>query len=95
MNKDPAAAAESLQLCLALCDPWTVAHQTPLSMGFSRQECWSGLPFPSPENLPDPEIEPASLMSPASAGSFLITSTTWNVPKNQLTRPSNLGSICH
>ena len=38
--------------------PWTVAHQAPLSMGFSRQEYWSGLPFPSPGDLPDPGIEP-------------------------------------
>ena len=47
----------SNQLCLILCDPWTVAHQAPLSMGFLRQEYWSGLPFPSPGNLPDPGIE--------------------------------------
>ena len=40
--------------------PWTVAYQAPLSMGFSRQECWSGLPFPSPGDLPDPGIEPGS-----------------------------------
>ena len=40
--------------------PWTVAHQAPLSMGFSRQEYWSGLPFPSPGNLPYPGIEPRS-----------------------------------
>ena len=40
--------------------PWTIAHQAPLSMEFSRQEYWSGLPFPSPGNLPDPEIEPGS-----------------------------------
>ena len=40
--------------------PWTVAHQAPLSMGFSRQEYWSGLPFPSPEDLPNPGIEPRS-----------------------------------
>ena len=40
--------------------PWTVAHQAPLSMGFSRQEYWSGLPFPSPGDLPDPGIEPKS-----------------------------------
>jgi len=40
--------------------PWTVAHQAPPSMGFSRQEYWSGLPFPSPGNLPDPGIEPRS-----------------------------------
>ena len=37
---------------------WTVAYQAPLSMGFSKQEYWSGLPFPSPGDLPDPEIEP-------------------------------------
>ena len=40
--------------------PWTVAYQAPPSMGFSRQECWSGLPFPSPRDLPDPGIEPGS-----------------------------------
>ena len=40
--------------------PWTVAYQAPLSMRFSRQECWSGLPFPSPGNLPDPGTEPRS-----------------------------------
>ena len=40
--------------------PWTVAYQAPLSMRFSRQECWSGLPFPSPGDLPDPGIEPGS-----------------------------------
>ena len=47
-------------LCLTLGIPWSVACQAPLSMGFSRQEHWSGLPFPSPEDLPDPGIEPAS-----------------------------------
>ena len=40
--------------------PWTVAYQAPPSVGFSRQEYWSGLPFPSPGDLPDPEIEPRS-----------------------------------
>ena len=49
---------------------WTVASQVPLSMEFSRQEYWSGLPFPPPGNLPDPGIEPMSLMSPALAGGF-------------------------
>ena len=45
--------------CLTLAtSPWTVACQAPLSMGFSRQECWSGSPFPSPGDLPDPGIEP-------------------------------------
>ena len=43
-----------------LCDPWTVAQQAPPSMGFSRQEYWSGLPFPSPGDLPDPGIKPRS-----------------------------------
>ena len=51
---------------------WTVAHEAPLSMGFSRQEYWSGLPFPSGD-LPDPGIEPASPMSPALTGGFLAT----------------------
>ena len=47
--------------------PWTVAHQIPLSMGFPRQEYWSGLPFPSPGDLPNPGTE---LASPALAGRF-------------------------
>ena len=47
--------------------PWTVAGQAPLSMGFSRQEYWNGLPFPSPGDLPKPGIEPMSLESPALA----------------------------
>ena len=49
---------------------WTVAHQDPLSMGFSRQESWSGLPCPPPGDLPDPGIELASLSSSALAGGF-------------------------
>ena len=48
------------QSCPTLAAPWTVAHQAPLSMGFSRQEYWSGLPFPSPGDLPDPGIKPGS-----------------------------------
>ena len=47
--------------------PWPVACQAPLSMGFPRQEYWSGVPFPSPGDLPDPEIKPAS---PALAGGY-------------------------
>ena len=50
--------------------PWTVAHQAPLSVGFPRQERWSGLPFPAPGDLPNPGIEPAS---PALAGGFFTT----------------------
>ena len=56
--------------------PWTVAFQAPLSMGFSRQEYWSGLPGPPPGGLPDPGMEPTSLMSPALAGGFCTTSAT-------------------
>ena len=48
------------KLCPTLATLWTVACQTPLSMGFSRQEYWSGLPFPSLGDLPDPGIEPGS-----------------------------------
>ena len=55
----------------------TVAHQAPLSMGFSRQEYWSGLPCPPPGDLPDPGIEPMSLMCLALAGGFFTTSATW------------------
>ena len=51
--------------------PWTVACQAPLSMGFPRYEYWRGLPFPTPGDLPDPEIEPLSLMSSALAGGLL------------------------
>ena len=49
---------KSLSYVGLFANPWTVAHQAPLSLRFSRQEYWSGLPFPSPEDLPDPEIEP-------------------------------------
>ena len=53
--------------CPTLATPWTVARQAPLSMGFSRQESWSGLPFPSPGDLPDPGIEPRSAALQADA----------------------------
>ena len=53
--------------------PWTGAHQTPLSMGFSRQEYGKGLPFPTPEDLHDPGIESKSPASPALAGRFFTT----------------------
>ena len=61
---------------------WTVAHQAPLSMEFSRQEYCSGSPFPSPGDLPDPGIEPASLTSPALASGFFTTSSTWEAQKH-------------
>ena len=56
---------------------WTVALQAPLSMGFSRQEYWTGLPCPPSGDLPNPGIEPVSLLSPPSAGRFFTTSTSW------------------
>ena len=57
--------------------PWTIACQAPLSMGFSRQEYWRRLPFPLSGGHPNPGIEPVSLMSPALAGRFFTTDTTW------------------
>ena len=59
---------------------WTVAHQAHPSIGFSRQEYWSGLPCPPPGDLPDPGIKQASLLSPALAGRFFTTSTTREAP---------------
>ena len=56
--------------------PWAVAHQAPLSMGFSRQEYWSGLPFPSLGDLPHPGIDLMPLISPGLTGEFFTTSTT-------------------
>ena len=61
--------------------PWTVARQVPLSMEFSRQEYWSGLPFPIPRNLSIPGIKPMSL---AVAGGFFIINATWEAPGCQL-----------
>ena len=69
--------AKSLHHVQLFVTPWTVACQAPLSMGFSRQEYWSGLPCPPPGDLPDPGIKPASFISPALAGGFFTTSATW------------------
>ena len=55
---------------------WAVAHQTPLPMEFSRQEYWSGVPFPPPGDLPNPGMDPSSLASPVLAGGFFTTSAT-------------------
>ena len=75
-----------LSVCLSVCvcvralshvrlfsAPWTVAQQAPLSMEFSRQEYWGGLPFPTSGDLPNPRTEPVSLESPALAGEFFTT----------------------
>ena len=69
------------QLCAT---PWTVPHQAALSLGFSRQERWSGMLCPPPGALPDPRTEPASLTSPASAGRSL--------PLVPLGKPPHLGT---
>ena len=86
--------------------PWTVARQDPpLSMEFSRQEYWSGLPFPTPEDLPNSGLEPASFTSPALTGRFLTTSATWDtheglkicplIPPCVQTSPGQVQSYCH
>ena len=63
---------------------WTVARQAPLSMGFSRQEYWRGLPFSTPVDLPNLGIEPACHISPALAGRFFTTSATWGAPLKEV-----------
>ena len=59
--------------------PWTVAYQASLSVGFSRQEYWSGLPFPTPGNLPNQGIERSSLALPSLAGGFFATEPSGNL----------------
>ena len=68
---------KSLSRIRLFATPWTAAYQAPPSMGFSRQEYLSGLLCPPLRDLPDPGIEPDSLMSPVLAGGFCTTSTTW------------------
>ena len=77
LGYSPCVHAKSLQLCLILCHSMDHSQQVPLSMGFFRQECWNGLLYPPPRDLPDPEIEPTSLMFPALTGGFFTTSVTW------------------
>ena len=78
--------AQLLKLCLTLVTPWTVVCHAPLFMGFPRQEYWSGLLFLSPEDLPDPGIEPGSpalqadsLPSELSGKPILVLCTYINV----------------
>ena len=85
--------AKSLQRVRLFATLWTVARQAPLSTGLPRQEYWSGLPYPPPGDLPDPGIKPTSLTSPALAGGFFTTSTSWvstqypgMVPKRNIKR---------
>ena len=73
---------------------WTIANQAPLSLGFSRQEYWSKLSCPPPEDLSDPEIEPAFLMSPALSGRFFTTRATWEAPRILVFIPISLTKTC-
>ena len=76
------------QLCLTLWDPtWTVACQTPLSMGFSRQDYWNGLPFPLPEDRPNPGIEPTFPVSSAALQVDSLPAEPWGWPILQRTKP--------
>ena len=77
LHKRAYAAAKSLQSCPILCDPIDGSPPGFPSLGFSRQEHWSGLPFPTPGHLPDPGTEPEFLAAPSLEGGFFTTSTTW------------------
>ena len=68
--------AQTLSCVWLFVTPWIAACKASLSMGFSWQEYWSGLPFPPPGDLPNQEMEPMSLMSPALVGEFFTTRTT-------------------
>ena len=79
MSTRAQVCAKSFQLGLTLC--YSMDCSVPgSSMGFSRQEYWSGLPCPPPGDLPHPGIEPVSLRSPALVGDFFTTSATWEAP---------------
>ena len=69
----PCSVAQLLSRSWPFVTPWTIAHQAPQSMKFSRQEYWSGLPCPASRDLPDPGIKPTSLVSPALVGGFFTT----------------------
>ena len=73
---------KSLSRVRLFATPWTVAYQAPLSMGFSRQEYWSGLPFPSPGDLPDPGIEPRSPALEADALTSEPPGKPWDISIN-------------
>ena len=80
------------QLCPTLCNPWTVARQAPLSMGFSWQECCSGLPLLSPADLPNPGIKLVSPESAALARGFFTTNVTWEATHQEKETGNQKGS---
>ena len=88
------ACAKSLQWFLTLCNHMHYSRQAPLSMGFSRQEYWSWLPCPPPGDLPNPGVEPSSLMSPALASRFFTTSATWEGPQDYRNKDKTLRKQC-
>ena len=85
-NPTPVKCCPFISLCVFSCfshvqlfaTPWAIDHQAPLSMECSRQEYWSGFPFPPPGDLPHPRIKPSSPVSPALAGEFFTTSATFS-----------------
>ena len=79
------------QPCLTLATPWTVACQAPLSKGFSKQKYWSGLPCPSPGDLPHPEMETVYLYISCIGRGFFITSATWEAQQYVWFDPLTLG----
>ena len=100
-GSNPDSASSWLNVCMLSCfshvqlfaTPWTVACQVLLSMGFSRQEYWSGLSFLTPGYLPDPGVEPSSLTSPALAGGFFTTSAIREAPPGWMATCKLLNSL--
>ena len=90
--------AKTPQSCLTHATLWTTAHQALLSMAFSKQEYWSGLPCPSPGDIPDPGVEPTCVTYPALAGVFFIPESErcsvmsdsvipWTIQSMEFSRP--------
>ena len=84
MKESSACALSCFRHARLFATLWTVARQAPQSMGFSRQEHWRGLPFPTAGDLPNLGIEPTCHMSPALAGRFFTTSATWEAPMREV-----------
>ena len=77
-------ACSVAQLCLTLCSPVDCSHLAPLSIEFFRQECWSGLPCPPSEDLPDPGMEPESPAASALAGRYFTHRAIWEALQSSL-----------
>ena len=79
---------QSLNHVPVFVTPWTISHQASVSMGFSSQGYWSGLPFPPPGDLPNPAIKPISPVSPALAGEFFTTEPSGKLFNNIMSEPN-------